>query len=161
MKNKILSFLIVVVSLPSCNQTKPKHLACKEFDAQCELDKDYQFVKVLEQPDEAFVDNYGMPLIKNQWYLHSSKANVLSRVNDNSNYSFSPNDFEYAGSRDTRSAMSYNGETVTSDTVPISCRISGIAMEKPLWVRLLMFGPRYIELQNDGGIVTYGIRRSK
>jgi len=165
MKNVLSILLIAIVALSSCNK-EPKQLLCKEYDAQCELQKEYQFVKVLDVPDSNLIDGYGMPLIKNRWYVRSMKAKTLIPANQNPNESFSYNDFEGADGEDYSSKMQLHGKVVESDTVEIFCNtfpestgsVHGLARVP---VKLLLFGNRYIEANYNGENLRYSIWESK
>ncbi|HNX10749.1 MAG TPA: hypothetical protein PKI61_01260 [bacterium] len=153
----------LVVTFLACNDRPAQKLACQTFDPQCELDKDYQFVKILEQPDSTFVDGFGLPLVKGQWYFRSSKAQTLNRISE----SIIPT-IDLNNADDPTSGMSSirnldtGPEDIQSDTVTISCKTStSYEATERLKVKILLFGSRYIEVSHDGIGPSFAIRKSK
>jgi hypothetical protein len=150
-----LFFVFVIVTMvSSCdNNTQVKHYFCDSFVAECELEKDYQFVKVLSA-DPAFVDAYGNQLKVDTWYLRSTKSGQFIVANTNesiSNYSW--NDFEFADDNKGNSLMQVKG-MVSSDTVEIRSTASWTAK-----VKILIFGPREIRIYEAGRGIAYQLSK--
>ena len=123
----------------SCQQPERKQLTCKKYDANCELGKDYQFVKILSIADSSAVDGFGLPLIVGKWYLRSTKAGTVTPVRTNPTEGFCLNDYELAGIQGKMFDAS-------SDTLIIPIPASKTNVN----VRLILLGSQYISVYFDG-----------
>lgn len=135
----VILLLSTILLFCSCQQFERKQLTCKKYDATCELDKDYQFVKILSITDSSAVDGFGLPLSENRWYLRSTKAGTITPARTNPSEGFSLNDYELAG----RQGKMFNASSDTLN-IPVSASKTNIR------VRMLLFGPQYISVYFDG-----------
>ncbi len=76
MKNVILISLLLV--LFACNQTSKTPPPCRELSYDCEIQKKFMALKILEIPKNFdCVDAFGDPLLVGKWYLRSNATQIL------------------------------------------------------------------------------------
>lgn len=153
---------ICFTAILTCNKLPEpkKELSCKNFDVRCEMDKDYQFVKILEQPDSTCIDGYGKPIVVGKWYMYSNEAAALLPISTGPQRGFMPNDFENADKPESGSMMRVHGD-VKSEKYLIECKKSKGTGYTVLQVKLLLFGSRYVDMYFDGIGPRYSLNESK
>ncbi len=157
MKNFLFFFILTASGFTACKSSEPKKLACKEFDAQCELQREYQFVKVISSEGN-LCDAYGIPVKAGDWYIRVKETQGLIPVPflyDNVS-SATPDDFETAGNAGY-SYLSPGTDDVRSDTVKIGIN----RVEPNTEVRILTFGSRYIHVFNSASGLKWSIEDGK
>ena len=157
MKHIVTTCLIGIVFAGCNNQIKEKPTVyCKTYDAQCEKDKDYQFVKILDFQDKVgHADVYGLPLQRDHWYVHSNKGGTLIPVDENPDHNFSRNDYELADKADGHTKLNEFSGDIKSDTTDINGHAEGSGLGLPVKVKMLEFGPRSVQVSFDGDRLHY------
>ena len=147
----IFGFIVLIPKI------KENTFVSSKFETIMEMKKNYQFVKILDisNSDEfMFVDCYGEPLEKFQWYVYCKNGRSFCPTNND----FYESDYENADIPGEYSAFKANG-TVKSDTVQIySCLCydkDGMSHYENLTVKLLVFGKRIIYAGYNGENLTY------
>lgn len=155
------TYLIAIILLVACKPTQQKTLACKEFSPDCELQKDYQLVKLLEQPGRTVLDCYGLSLTVNRWYLRSAKALSLIPIDQVPGNGYSLADLENADIPNGFSKIRSRAETVKSFSFNLTCRTEIQGSMAQVKVKMLVLGPNYINFYLFSGRPSFIIRMSK
>ncbi len=74
-KFKIIILFGILFFFASCQDIKLKQF-CSELSQECELQKDFAIIKILQNNENGF-DAYGTSLHLDEWYLHSTKSGAI------------------------------------------------------------------------------------
>lgn len=79
MKNVIY---LVLLTLIGCQQKTKQPIACTEFNANCEILKEWCLIKPLSLIDTNSMDALGQKLIVGEWYIRNGRTRVLLPFQD-------------------------------------------------------------------------------
>lgn len=153
----ILSVAVLLISglfIFPINDKPVKINACLKYDATCEMEKEYQVVKVL-QNNPNIVNAYGKSLIEGEWYFYSKNARTLIPMGYSSGH-LNPNDLEFADKGGYLPGLT--GE-VHSDTVELN--LTGIGRANIIKLKMLLFGSCYAQCSFDGQKVNLRIAEAE
>ncbi len=151
MKLLQLLFIATLIIFASCKQQPAKEY-CVKLDWNCEKDKDYVLVKVLDS-NSLMLDAYGQKLKKDKWYIYCTKPKTLVPYQFHSP-STDPNVFQSSDFYNAEIHKYIRGNAVQLDTVRINSPV--FDLEKQLTIEVVLLGDRYVELVNNGtGLFIY------
>lgn len=154
-----ISFIIA-----SCNQKQPKQF-CSELSQECELQKDFVMIKILQNNGNG-VDAYGTPLLANEWYLHSTKSGAVLPLewNGMESSNVTPPELEKVLSGEKSYSTLYKIKKYKVDTLEnfgLRQRGGGGGIAQVITKAVLLETDGYFEVFNNGRGKYVGFRSQK
>jgi hypothetical protein len=79
---QVIVLMVLTLLITRCESRKAREYACKQYSAECELQKDQILILPIKS-DSTVLDAFGRPMShdKNQWYILSTKVLVPIPIN--------------------------------------------------------------------------------
>jgi len=159
----VLTLWAASLAANGCGKNDAKVIPNKDYSVEAEMQKDYYLIKVISTNEQA-IDSYGKKPEENQWYIVSRKSNTLTPISFTANNGYSFNDVENADRGS--SFMRVNGDVKSEVIDNFICKAfldndPKATVHCNIKVKILLFGPQYLDCWFDGQTVNYELKVSQ